>query len=111
MPAFKLNGVLVFFAAFKKHIGFYPTPSGIEAFKEVQPYASYEMAGKRHVASGKLREGGTSGRQVMERESQEFQERECGEGEYSSIGLQQKFHPQEEEGEPTLQKESIRPRK
>lgn len=35
MPAFKLNGkYLVFFAAFKNHIGFYPIPSGIEAFKE-----------------------------------------------------------------------------
>lgn len=34
MPAFKLNGMLVFFAAQSKHIGFYPTPSGIEAFKE-----------------------------------------------------------------------------
>jgi len=35
MPAFKLNGKnLVFFAAFKKHIGFYPIPSGIEAFKK-----------------------------------------------------------------------------
>ncbi len=35
MPAYKLNGKnLVFFAAFKNHIGFYPIPSGIEAFKE-----------------------------------------------------------------------------
>ena len=34
MPAFKLNGILVYFAAFKNHIGFYPTASGIEAFKE-----------------------------------------------------------------------------
>ena len=39
MPAFKLNGALVFFAAHKNHIGFYPTPSGIEAFKkELSPY-------------------------------------------------------------------------
>lgn len=30
IPTFKLNGNLVHFAAFKKHIGFYPTPSGIE---------------------------------------------------------------------------------
>ncbi len=28
MPAFTLNGVLVYFAAFKKHIGFYPPISG-----------------------------------------------------------------------------------
>jgi uncharacterized protein YdhG (YjbR/CyaY superfamily) len=40
MPAFKLKGKnLVFFAAFQKHIGFYPTPSGIESFeKELIPY-------------------------------------------------------------------------
>src|SRR5512136_1418551 len=34
MPAFKLNGVLVWFAAFKNHVGFYPKVSAIEAFKE-----------------------------------------------------------------------------
>jgi uncharacterized protein YdhG (YjbR/CyaY superfamily) len=34
MPAFTLDGPLVYFAAFEKHIGFYPVPSGIEAFKE-----------------------------------------------------------------------------
>jgi uncharacterized protein YdhG (YjbR/CyaY superfamily) len=34
MPAFKLNGNLVWFAAFKNHIGFYPTALVIEAFKE-----------------------------------------------------------------------------
>lgn len=34
MPAFKLKGVLVYFAAYKNHIGFYPTGSGISAFKE-----------------------------------------------------------------------------
>ena len=34
MPTFRLNGNLVHFAAFKNHIGFYPTPSAIEAFKE-----------------------------------------------------------------------------
>jgi uncharacterized protein YdhG (YjbR/CyaY superfamily) len=34
MPTFRLNGNLVHFAAFKNHIGFYPTPSGIEAFKK-----------------------------------------------------------------------------
>ncbi len=40
MPTFKLNGAnLVHFAAFKNHIGFYPTPSGIEQFKkELSPY-------------------------------------------------------------------------
>ncbi len=34
IPTFVLNGNLVHFAAFKKHIGFYPTPSGTERFKE-----------------------------------------------------------------------------
>ena len=34
IPTFVLNGNLVHFAAFAKHIGFYPTPSGIEHFKD-----------------------------------------------------------------------------
>ncbi len=34
IPTFKLNGNLVHFGAFKNHIGFYPTSSGIEAFKK-----------------------------------------------------------------------------
>ena len=34
MPTFIFNGNLVHFAAFKHHIGFYPVPSGIEAFKK-----------------------------------------------------------------------------
>ena len=34
IPTFVLNGNLVHFAAFKKHIGFYPAPRGIEAFKD-----------------------------------------------------------------------------
>ena len=39
MPTFTLNGNLVHFAAFKNHIGFYPTPAGIEAFREeLAPY-------------------------------------------------------------------------
>lgn len=33
MPTFELFGNLVHFAAYKNHIGFYPTPSGIEKFK------------------------------------------------------------------------------
>jgi uncharacterized protein YdhG (YjbR/CyaY superfamily) len=32
MPAYKLNGMLVYFAGYKAHIGFYPTPSGIKKF-------------------------------------------------------------------------------
>ena len=34
MPAFKQNGILVWFAAFKSHIGFFPKVSAMEAFKE-----------------------------------------------------------------------------
>jgi uncharacterized protein YdhG (YjbR/CyaY superfamily) len=34
MPTFFLNGNLVHFAAFKRHIGFYPAPTGIEAFAQ-----------------------------------------------------------------------------
>ncbi len=42
VPAFNLNGNLVLFAAFKKHIGLYPEPSGIEAFKK--ELSEYETA-------------------------------------------------------------------
>jgi len=34
MPAFKYHGMLVFFAGYKNHIGFYPGAGGIEAFKK-----------------------------------------------------------------------------
>lgn len=34
IPTFTLNGNLVHFSAFKTHIGFYPTPSGVEKFKK-----------------------------------------------------------------------------
>jgi uncharacterized protein YdhG (YjbR/CyaY superfamily) len=34
IPTFTLHGNLVHFAAFKKHIGFYPGPSGVEKFKD-----------------------------------------------------------------------------
>jgi uncharacterized protein YdhG (YjbR/CyaY superfamily) len=34
MPTFALKGNLVHFAAYPHHIGFYPTPSGIETFAE-----------------------------------------------------------------------------
>ena len=33
IPTFKLNGNLVHFAGYKNHIGFYPTPSAINEFK------------------------------------------------------------------------------
>ena len=39
MPAYKINKYVVFFAGYKGHIGFYPTPSGIEKFKkEIEQY-------------------------------------------------------------------------
>ena len=34
MPAFKYHGMLVYFAAYKNHIGFYATPTGHSEFKE-----------------------------------------------------------------------------
>ncbi|SRR6185437_5652789 len=33
MPAFKQNGILIWYAVNKKHIGLYPKPSAIQAFK------------------------------------------------------------------------------
>lgn len=42
MPAFKLNGNLVWFGAFKNHIGFYPRESAIEEFKE--KLSGYEVS-------------------------------------------------------------------
>ena len=39
MPAYRLHGILVYFAGHKNHIGFYPTSSGIEAFiSELKDY-------------------------------------------------------------------------
>jgi len=39
MPAFKKNGILVYFAAFKDHIGFFPTSFGVSAFaRELESY-------------------------------------------------------------------------
>ena len=34
MPAFKMHGILVYYAAHTEHIGFYPTSSPIEIFKD-----------------------------------------------------------------------------
>lgn len=42
IPTFKLNGNLVHFAAFKNHIGFYPTSSAIARFKKEMSH--YEVA-------------------------------------------------------------------
>jgi uncharacterized protein YdhG (YjbR/CyaY superfamily) len=41
MPAFKLGGILVYFAAFSDHISFFPTSSGVKEFKgELAKYAT-----------------------------------------------------------------------
>jgi uncharacterized protein YdhG (YjbR/CyaY superfamily) len=42
MPAVDLNGILVYYAAHKNHIGFYPTASGIENFKD--KLSEYKMS-------------------------------------------------------------------
>jgi uncharacterized protein YdhG (YjbR/CyaY superfamily) len=45
MPAFKMNKVLVYFAAGKNHIGFYPTPNPIKVFsKELEGYKTSKGA-------------------------------------------------------------------
>lgn len=45
MPAIKQHSVLVYYAAYEKHIGFYPTASGIEAFqKDFEKYKSSKGA-------------------------------------------------------------------
>ena len=45
MPAFKLNGILVYYAAYKNHIGFYPTSSPIKVFKkELENYKTSKGA-------------------------------------------------------------------
>lgn len=45
MPAYKLQKVLVYFAAHKKHIGFYPTAEPMQAFaKELLPYKTSKGA-------------------------------------------------------------------
>ena len=45
MPAYDVNGILVYFAGYKRHIGLYPTASGIKAFqKEIAVYESSKGA-------------------------------------------------------------------
>ena len=45
MPAFKWNGMLVWYGAFKNHIGFYPRASAIAAFKsELTPFKTSKGA-------------------------------------------------------------------
>ena len=42
IPTFRLNGNLVHFGGYKKHVSFYPSPSGIEAFRK--ELAAYETS-------------------------------------------------------------------
>jgi uncharacterized protein YdhG (YjbR/CyaY superfamily) len=45
IPTFNLNGTyLIYFAAYKKHIGFYPVPKELEELGE--EFASYKTSGK-----------------------------------------------------------------
>jgi uncharacterized protein YdhG (YjbR/CyaY superfamily) len=45
MPAYKLKGPIVYFSAYKNHIGFYPTSTGIKAFqKEIDGYKNSKGA-------------------------------------------------------------------
>jgi uncharacterized protein YdhG (YjbR/CyaY superfamily) len=52
MPAYALDGMLTFFAAFEKHISFFPGPSGVEKFKkDLAPYGTSK--GTVRFAKGK----------------------------------------------------------
>lgn len=45
MPAYQYNGMLVYFAGYKNHIGFYPTASGIKQFqKDIAKYKNSKGA-------------------------------------------------------------------
>jgi uncharacterized protein YdhG (YjbR/CyaY superfamily) len=45
MPAFSYQRILVTFAAFKNHIGFYPTPSAVKAFaRELSKFATADAS-------------------------------------------------------------------
>ena len=45
MPGYKQDGMLVWFASNKEHVGFYPTPSAINAFeKELSKYVTSKGA-------------------------------------------------------------------
>jgi uncharacterized protein YdhG (YjbR/CyaY superfamily) len=53
MPAFRLHGVLVYYAAYKAHIGFYPTSSPIRVFKnELEGYKTSKGAIRFPIQDG-----------------------------------------------------------
>lgn len=57
MPAFKQNGILVYFAAWKDHIGFYPTSSGISAFQKELTKYKYSKGAVQFPTNKKLPSG------------------------------------------------------
>ena len=50
IPTFLLGGNLVHFGAFKTHVGFYPTPSGLKAFE----FRIKEVRQKAGLSNGRL---------------------------------------------------------
>lgn len=54
MPAYKLNGVLVYFAAWKEHIGFYPASAGISHFSAKLAKYNISKGTIQFPLSGKL---------------------------------------------------------
>jgi uncharacterized protein YdhG (YjbR/CyaY superfamily) len=55
MPTFKLNGNLVHFAAYEKHIGFYPTPSAIVLSRRNYPSISNQKERFNFQSMGRFR--------------------------------------------------------
>ena len=77
MPTCKLNGRgLVYFAAFKKHIGLYPAPIALEQFEaELEPYKASKGALQRdrdlpHRSDCALQDRGSPVCQTLSRSSQ-----------------------------------------
>lgn len=54
MPAYKLNGILLYFAGYKSHIGFYPLASAIKAFKSKIENYSYSKGAIQFPINEKL---------------------------------------------------------
>jgi uncharacterized protein YdhG (YjbR/CyaY superfamily) len=54
MPAYKLNGILLYFAGYKNHIGFYPLASAIKTFKSKIESYSYSKGSIQFPIDEKL---------------------------------------------------------
>ena len=54
MPAFKYHGMLVYFAGYKNHIGFYPTSSPMKVFKK--ELAGYKTLLVRNIVKFRIKE-------------------------------------------------------